>query len=93
MVKIIETNLSMKDMIVIDHQNRVVKASSWEDYCNAFKNYSGDAVIFQSLTSLSGSTIPREVDIYNLEYDDVHLSCDVIKTGRYTTKKLAYLWR
>ena len=39
MVKIIETNLSMSDMIVMDHQNRVIEASSWEDYCNAFENY------------------------------------------------------
>ena len=44
MVKIIETNLSMSDMIVMDHQNRVVEASSWEDYCNAFKNYNGTTV-------------------------------------------------
>ena len=36
MVKIIETNLSMSDMIVMDHQNRVIEVSSWEDYCNAF---------------------------------------------------------
>ena len=39
MVKIIETNLSMSDMIIMDHQNRVVEANSWEDYCNAFENY------------------------------------------------------
>ena len=93
MVKIIETNLSMSDMIVMDHQNRVVEASSWEDYCNAFENYNGYMVDFKSLTSMFGSTIPRGVGVYNLKYDDFHLSCDVIKTGRYTTKKLAYLWR
>ena len=93
MVKIIETNLSMSDMIVMDHQNRVVEASSWEDYCNAFKNYNGDTVEFKSLTSMFGSTIPREAGVYNLKYDDFHLSCDVIKAGRYTAKKLAYLWR
>ena len=93
MVKIIETNLSMADMIVIDHQNRVIEASSWEDYCNAFENYNGNIVEFKSLTSMFGSTIPREVGIYNLKYDDFHLSCDVIKAGRYTTKKLAYLWK
>ena len=93
MVKIIETNLSMSDMIMMDHQNRVVEANSWEDYCNAFKNYNGDTVEFKSLTSMFGSTIPREVGVYNLKYDDFHLSCDVIKAGRYTAKKLAYLWR
>lgn len=93
MVKIIETNLSMADMIVMDHQSRVIEASSWKDYCNAIENYNGDTVEFKSLTSMFGSTIPREVGVYNLKYDDFHLSCDVIKTGRYITKKLAYLWK
>ena len=65
MVKIIETNLSMTDMIVIDHQNRVIEASSWEDYCNAFENYSGDTVEFKSLTSMFGSTIPSEKERIN----------------------------
>ena len=92
MVKSIETNLSMVDMIVIDHQNRVIEANSWEDYCNAFENYNGDTIEFKSLTSMFGSTIPREVGIYNLKYDDFHLSGDVRKGGRYITKKLAYVW-
>ena len=71
MVKIIETNLSMADMIVMDHQSRVIEVSSWEDYCNAFENYNGDTVEFKSLTSMFGSTIPREVGVYNLKYDDL----------------------
>ena len=83
----------MSDMIVMDHQNRVVEASSWEDYCNAFENYNGDTVEFKSLTSMFGSTIPREVGVYNLKYDDFHLSCDVITRVGCLAKKLAFLWK
>ena len=41
MVKIIETNLLYKDTTLMDHQNRVIEANSWDDYCNAIKNYDG----------------------------------------------------
>ena len=95
MVKIIETNLTMTDMIVIDHQSRVIEASSWDDYCNAIKNYDGKAIEFRSLTSAYGATIPREAAIQNLKYDDFHLSCDVITRGGCLAKKLvflAFLW-
>lgn len=50
-----------------------------------------DKASFPANTDLFIST--REVGVYNLKYDDFHLSCDVIKTGRYITKKLAYLWK
>ena len=34
---IIETNVSMKDGIAVDHQSRVVEANSWDDYVKYYK--------------------------------------------------------
>ena len=51
------------------------------------KTYAGIQTVMNEYKSIA------EVGVYNLKYDDFHLSCDVIKAGRYTTKKLAYLWR
>lgn len=91
MVKIIETNLSMSNIGQIkDHQNRVVESDSWESYCKAFEEYKGEPVEFKSLTNMIGNTIPKDVNIYNLQYDEYHLSCD-IWNGMFKTKKLAYL--
>jgi hypothetical protein len=73
-----------------DHQSRIVEASSWEDYCKTFKEYNGVAIEFKSLTSMVGSTIPKDIDIYNLEADDCHLSCNMWN-GKFGTKKLAYI--
>ena len=92
MVKIIETNLLYKDTTLMAHQNRVIEANSWDDYCNAIKNYDSKAIKFRSLTSIYGATIPREATIQNLKYDDIHLSCDVITRVGCLAKKLAFLW-
>ncbi len=75
---------------IMDHQSRIVEVNSWEDYCKAFKEYNGVPIEFKSLTSIIGSTIPKDMDIYNLEFDDCHLSCNMWN-GRFGTKKLAYL--
>jgi len=76
--------------IIKDHQSRIVEANSWKDYTDAFDNYDGRSVEFKSLTSMIGNTLPREEHIYNLEYDDFHLSCN-LSNGMFGTKKLAYL--
>lgn len=73
-----------------DHQSRIVEVNSWEQYCKAFDEYDGNAVEFKSLTNMIGSTIPREVKLCSIKYDDHHLSCDIWK-GMFETKKLAYL--
>lgn len=92
MIKVIETNLSLnKTETIKDHQSRVVEVNSWEDYCKAFEEYDGKPVEFKSITNMTGNSIPREMAVLNLEYDDFHLSCDVWD-GLYMTKKLAYLW-
>lgn len=91
-VKIIETNLSMSSSgIIKDHQSRVVEANSWDEYTEAFEHYNGMAVEFRSLTSMVGDTLPREEHLFNLEYDEFHLSC-IVSNGLLSTKKLAYLF-
>lgn len=90
-VKIIETNLSISNSGAIkDHQSRIIEVNSWKDYCKAFDEYDGNAIDFKSLTSIIGNSIPKEVKLYYLQYDDFHLSCN-IWNGIYKTKKLAYL--
>ena len=69
-----------------NHQSRIIEADSWKDYCKSFEEYNGDSIEFKILTSMTGETIPKGENIYNLEYDDYHLSCNV--SGM---KKLAYI--
>ena len=91
---IIETNVSMKDGIAIDHQSRVVEAKSWGDYVEYYKqNLEPDREHskFKSLTGLSGDSLPRYGDIIEFKYDDFHLSCYHINRQGIMTLKLAYL--
>ncbi len=90
-VKVIETNLSMKDGKIYDHQSTVVEANTWEDYCKAFKEYDGTAIdLFNSITSMVGNSIPKDVEILNLTYDDYHLTCDFKHKDSWLEKKLSY---
>ena len=91
---IIETNVSMKDGIAIDHQSRVVEANSWDDYVEYYKqNIEPDREHskFKSFTGLSGDSLPRYGDIIEFKYDDFHLSCYHINRQGMITLKLAYL--
>ena len=91
---IIETNVSMKDGITIDHQSRVVEAKSWDDYVEYYKqNLEPDREHskFKSLTDLSGDSLPRYGDIIEFKYDDFHLSCYHINRQGIMMLKLAYL--
>ena len=93
---IIETNVSMKDGIAIDHQSRVVEAKSWDDYVEYYKqNLEPDREHskFKSLTDLSGDSLPRYGDIIEFKYDDFHLSCYYINRQGIMMLKLAYLCR
>lgn len=90
-VKIIETNLSLtRKGQIKDHQARIVEAESWDDYVESFQNYDGRTVEFKSLTSMIGNSINKELHLYNLEYDDFHLSCN-LSNDMFGTKHLAYL--
>ena len=90
----IETNVSMKDGIAIDHQSRIVEAKSWDDYVEYYKqNLEPDREHskFKSLTDLSGDSLLRYGDIIEFKYDDFHLSCYHINRHGMITLKLAYL--
>ena len=91
---IIETNVSMKDGIAIDHQSRVVEAKSWDDYVEYYKQNLEPArehSKFKSLTVLSGDSLPRYGDIIEFKSDDFHLSCYHINRQGIMMLKLAYL--
>lgn len=95
MVKIIETNISMKDKEIMDHQSRVIEAESLDEYTDYYVSrligYIDYSVGFKCLTNLVGGTLPRFAEINNLKYDNRHLSCDVFNPEGIQTKKLAYL--
>lgn len=91
-MRVIETNLSMKDEVIKDHQSRIIEVNSWEDYCKAFSTYDGDYIDkFKALTPLMGCSIPKNAQIKNLKYDDFHLSCEVVLYNGLIDTKLAYL--
>lgn len=97
MVYIIETNLSMKNDVIMDFQSRIVEVPSWEEYCEMYENYDGQACnIGKSITQLCGNNINSHRIIENLKYDDFHLSCDMVWDNDLfywdsKTKHLAYL--
>lgn len=91
-LEVAETNLLMKENNIVDHQTRIVSVDSWDEYVNIFKNYDGTSVdVFNPMTHLYGHSIPGEVAIENLTYDDHHLSCDIMRKNGCIEKKLAYL--
>lgn len=81
-----------RDGQIQDHQARIVETESWDVYVESFRNYDGRSVEFKSLTSMIGNSINRELHLYNLEYDDFHLSCN-LSNAMFETKHLAYLIR
>lgn len=89
--KIIETNLSMKDGRIYDHQSRILEADSWNDYIQMYEEYDGFATDrFKAISDMIGNSIPKDVEILNLKYDEKHLSCDYKNKDGFITKKLAY---
>lgn len=100
MVYVIETNLSMKNDIIMDFQSRIIEVPSWQEYCAIYENYNGQACnIGRSLTQLVGNNINvinANRIIENLKYDDFHLSCDMVWDNELfyldsKTKHLAFL--
>lgn len=89
MIQVIETNLSIdEDDVIRDHQSRVVEVEDWDTFCKAFKEYNGEAVYFKSKT-MPGNSISSNCIITDLIYDDIHLSCMVLRPSGFVTKKLA----
>jgi len=93
MVHIIETNLLVYNGYIMDHQNRIIEANSWNEYIDYYVNHTAGFVTkeFKSLTEMVGNTLPSYVDIYNFKYDNFHLSCSWYSPDGVETKKLAYL--
>lgn len=89
MIQVIETNLSIdKDNVIRDHQSRIVEVEDWDAYCKAFEKYNGEAVYFKSKT-MPGNSISSNCTITDLIYDDIHLSCMILRPSGFVTKKLA----
>ena len=89
--KIIETNISMKDGQVYDHQSRVVEADSWDEYTKMYEEYDGSPIDrFKAISEMIGNSIPKDVEILNLKYDEKHLTCDFKHKDDWIEKKLAY---
>lgn len=88
MIEIIETNLLIdgnKD--IRDHQSRVVLADDWDSYCEAYEKYDGSEITFQS--NNTGATIQSNNKIEDLEYDEHHLYCRIVRKY-FTDTRLAY---
>ena len=89
--KVIETNLSIKEGEIFDHQSRMVSVDNWEDYIQAYVEYDGLAVGgFRAITNMLGNSIQKDAKISNLQYDEFHLSCDIKYKDGWTEKKLVY---
>ena len=82
-----------KDLEFKDHQSRIIEFDDWEKYIDFFLNYNGDYVnnCNSVYGCLMGVTLPKHATITNLEYDNYHLSCDVILFDMSVCKTLAYL--
>jgi len=93
-MKIVETNISYSEKGVEDHQTRVLEISSWEEYCNLYKNYNGDPVgdkykcVFNQMI---GYTLPKNATIVDLKIDDFHLTCDMKLWNGYPEYKLVFI--
>ena len=89
--KIIETNLSMKDGQIYDHQSRVIEAENWDKYIQMYKEYDGFAVDkFKPISNMIGNSLPNNIEISQLKYDEKHLSCELKYKNGFIEKKLAY---
>jgi hypothetical protein len=87
LVKIIETNLSVNEDKIMDHQSRIIEVDSWEGYIKEIKE--GYFVLRNG--SMYGATLPKDSKVYSLRFDSFHLSYSIYdRLGRKTTK-LAYL--
>ena len=88
-MEIIETNISFSGSLeqgiqIRDHQSRVIKVPSWEEYCNYYLLPENE-----EYRRMFPYTLPRQCSIKNLYYDDFHLSC-IIDTS-CSTYRLAYI--
>lgn len=73
-----------------DLQSRVIEYSSWDDYVNLYKNYSGEVVekgINSIFKGLYGAILPKGIEILELTHDDHKLVCYFkYSDGRFNKK-------
>lgn len=91
-MEVIETNIFFSGNLeqgiqIQDHQSRIVKVPSWEEYCNYY--LSPEKIENQKYRRMFSATLPRQCSIKNLCYDNYHLSC-IINTS-FDTYRLAYI--
>lgn len=91
-MEVIETNISFSGDLeqgikIHDHQSRVVKVPSWEEYCNYY--LLPEKAENEEYRRMFPATLPKQCSIKNLCYDERHLSC-VIDTS-FSTYRLAYI--
>lgn len=90
-IKIIETNLFYeKDMVLKDHESRIIKMDSWEEYVNMYLNYNGEAIWYNGNSRLMGCILPHFANIYEIEHDEFHLTCRMGLCNDSYMIKLAY---
>lgn len=90
-MQIIETNITYGHSETIkDHQSRIIKVDSWEDYISLYNQYHGEPSGDYN-GSLIGYTLPKNAHIYKLSYDDFHLQCELVLWNNDVETKLAYL--
>lgn len=93
-MKIVETNIIYEGFAFRDHQTRVLEISSWEEYCDLYRNYNGTPVGDKYkcvYNQLSGYVLPKNAMIMNLKIDDFHLTCDLNLWDGTPHYKLAYI--
>jgi len=93
-MKIVETNITYEGLTFYDHQSRVLELPSWEEYCNLFRNYNGEAVgnKYKSVYSnLLGFVLPKNAIITELNIDEFHLTCGMNLWDDTPSHKLAYI--
>ena len=84
-VYVIETNYSPDNN---SFQSRLIYCDSWEEYISFFTNYDKKATRTLAGTLL-GSSLPHNVTIENLQYDDEYLSCDIKLFNNNIKKRFA----
>lgn len=76
MTKIIETHIQYdNENNIRDHQTRVLEINeTWDDYCQAFNNYNGEAIRFKgSRSNMFGDIVPHTKELHRKYVDDRHM--------------------
>ena len=97
-MKIVETNIIYKGFTFYDYQSRVLEIPSWEEYCDLYRNYTGEAIRDEDVnykdvynTFFRGCLLPKRATIKNVKIDDFHLTCDMNLWNGTPYYKFAYI--